>query len=54
VLAGRAAGEALPQVLRHTRFMLQGLERVGAIRDDNGWFEAEVLEWAIEEYEVLS
>src|SRR5205085_10838056 len=45
VLAFRTARELLPQVLRHTRALLQSLERVGAIRDDDGWFEAEVLEW---------
>jgi hypothetical protein len=54
VLAFRSSKEALPQVLRHTRSMLQNLERIGAIRDDQGWFEAEVLEWAIEEYENVS
>jgi hypothetical protein len=54
VLEFRSAREPLPQVLRHTRSMLQGLERIGAIRDDDGWFEAEVLEWAIEEFENVS
>jgi hypothetical protein len=34
--------------------MLQGLERIGAIREDDGWLEAEVLEWAIEEFENVS
>jgi hypothetical protein len=32
----------------------QGLERIGAIREDDGWLEAEVLEWAIEEFENVS
>ena len=31
--------------------MLQLLETQGALRGDGGWLEAEVLEWAIEEYE---
>jgi hypothetical protein len=50
----REAREALPQALRRTRSMLHDLERIGAIRGDDGWFEAEVLEWAIEEFERLS
>jgi len=54
VLGWRSAQEPLPQVLRHTRSMLQGLERIGAIREDDGWLEAEVLEWAIEEFENVS
>jgi hypothetical protein len=54
VLAFRERRQALPQVLRHTRDMLQSLERTGSIRSDDGWFEAEVLEWAIEEYESVS
>src|SRR5215211_2790300 len=48
VLRWRSAHEPLPQVLRHTRSMLQGLEGIGAIHEDDGWLEAEVLEWAIE------
>jgi len=51
VLALRRAREPLPAVLRHTRSMLQMLEAQGALRGDGGWLEAEVLEWAIEEYE---
>lgn len=51
VLALRAAREPLSAVLRHTRSMLEMLERAGAIQSDGGWLEAEVLEWAIEEYE---
>jgi hypothetical protein len=51
VLALRATHEALPAVLRHTRVMVQLLESSGAVTPDDGWFEAEVLEWAIEEFE---
>jgi|SRR3954466_13581674 hypothetical protein len=47
----REAREPLSAVLRHTRSMLEMLERCGAIQSDGGWLEAEVLEWAIEEYE---
>jgi hypothetical protein len=54
VVECRSAHEPLPQMLRHTRSMLQGLERIGAIREDDGWLEAEVLEWAIEEFENVS
>jgi hypothetical protein len=48
----RAAGEPLPTVLRHTRSMMQLLERSGALDPDGGWLEAEILEWAIAEYEA--
>jgi hypothetical protein len=51
VVALRSAREPLPAVLRHTRSMLEMLESSGAIQSDGGWLEAEVLEWAIEEYE---
>lgn len=51
VHALRDAREPLSAVLRHTRVMIHLLERSGAIRGDDGWLEAEVLEWAIEEYE---
>jgi hypothetical protein len=54
VLALRRAREPLPAVLRHTRSMLQLLERGGSIDADGGWFEAEVLEWAIQEFESAS
>jgi hypothetical protein len=54
VLALRTTRTPLPAVLRHTRVMLQLLERSGAIRGDGGWLEAEVLEWAIEEYETIA
>ena len=43
-----------PRVLRHTRTMLQLLENAGALKEDGGWLEAEVLEWAIEEYENVA
>jgi hypothetical protein len=52
VVTLRSAREPLPAVLRHTRSMLELLEHSGAIQADGGWLEAEVLEWAIEEYEV--
>lgn len=52
VLALRAAREPLPSVLRQTRSMLEMLERSGSIQPDGGWLEAEVLEWAIEEFEL--
>lgn len=54
VLALRAAREPLSAVLRHTRSMLQLLETSGALKEDGGWLEAEVLEWAIEEYEDVA
>jgi hypothetical protein len=31
--------------------LIQLLENSGALKEDGGWLEAEVLEWAIEEYE---
>lgn len=52
VLALRGEREPLSNVLRHTRSMIGLLEHTGAIESDGGWFEAEVLEWAIEEYEA--
>ncbi len=51
VVTLRAAREPLPAVLRYTRSMLQLLENGGVIVAGDGWLEAEVLEWAIEEYE---
>jgi len=51
VLALHTAREPLPAVLRHTRSLLQLLERGGSIAAGDGWLEAEVLEWAIQEYE---
>src|SRR6185503_3135958 len=47
----RTMKEPLSNVLRHTRSMIELLEHAGAIQSDGGWLEAEVLEWAIEEYE---
>jgi hypothetical protein len=54
VVGLRSASEPLPTVLRQTRTMLQLLETSGALRSDGGWLEAEVLEWAIEEFETFS
>jgi hypothetical protein len=54
VVALRSAHEPLSAVLRHTRTMLQLLENAGALKEDGGWLEAEVLEWAIEEYENVA
>lgn len=51
VLARRAARAPLPMVLREVRSLVQRLESAGALQPDGGWLEAEVLEWAIEEYE---
>jgi hypothetical protein len=54
VLALRKADKSLPSTLRHTRQMVQLLETSGALRNDGGWLEAEVLEWAIEEFETIA
>jgi hypothetical protein len=54
VLGLRASREPLPTVLRHTRQLVQRLETSGALRNDGGWLEAEVLEWAIEEFETTA
>jgi hypothetical protein len=54
VLALRKAGKSLPSALRHTRQMVQLLETSGALRNDGGWLEAEILEWAIEEFETIA
>lgn len=43
----------LSAVLRHTRTLLQMLQSSGALEDDGGWLEAEVLEWAIEDYQAV-
>ena len=51
VLSWQRARESLSGVLQRTRTMLRLLETQGALRGDGGWLEAEVLEWAIEEYE---
>src|SRR5262245_4344594 len=54
VRARRAAHEPLPAILRQARSLVQLLQSSGAIQDDGGWLEAEVLEWAIEEFELLN
>jgi len=54
VLRFRDTHAPLKSVLQQTRAVVQNFERSGAIHDDNGWFEAEVLEWAIEEYDRIS
>jgi hypothetical protein len=51
VLSLRHAHEPLSAVLQRTRSLLELLETQGALHSDSGWLEAEVLEWAIEEYE---
>ena len=51
VLARRDENEPLSAVLRQTRSIIQRLESTGAVAPDGGWFEAEILEWAIEFYE---
>lgn len=50
----RERGEALPAVLRLTRSMIRLLEHDGALLADDGWIEAEVLQWVIEDYEIIS
>lgn len=50
----RAERMSLSGVLRHARSLLQMLEASGAIESDNGWLEADVLEWAIEDYESVA
>lgn len=47
----RAERELLPAILRQTRAVVHLLQSADVIRDDGGWLEAEVLEWAIEEFE---
>jgi hypothetical protein len=54
VLGFRGTRAPLKSVLHETREVVRSLERAGAIKDDSGWFEAEILEWAIEEYERIS
>src|SRR5579862_3994353 len=46
--------QSLQAVLRQTRALVQGLQSAGVINDDGGWLEAEILEWAIEEYEAAA
>jgi hypothetical protein len=50
----RAERMSLSGVLRHARSLLQILESSGAIQNDGGWLEADVLEWAIEDYESVA
>ncbi|MFI5228091.1 MAG: hypothetical protein ACHQWU_03415 [Gemmatimonadales bacterium] len=50
VMELRNARESLPAVLRHLRKMIEFFEMSGIIEQDGGWLEAEVLEWAMEEY----
>lgn len=45
------SSESLTDVLRETRSLITRLERSGALRGDGGDLEAEVVGWAIEEYE---
>jgi hypothetical protein len=52
VQAARSKREPLLNVLRQLRSMLHALVHAGAFDDDNGWFETEVLEWAIEDYDI--
>jgi hypothetical protein len=52
VRARRTEHDPLPAILRQARGMVQLLQSSGVIQDDGGWLEAEVLEWAIEEFEL--
>ena len=47
----RGTREPLSAVLRRVRGIVQQLEYTGAIASDDGWLEADVVEWAIEDYE---
>ena len=47
----RGTREPLSAVLRRVRGIVQQLEYSGAITSDDGWLEADVVEWAIEDYE---
>ena len=47
----RGTREPLSAVLRRVRAVVQQLEYAGAITADDGWLEADVVEWAIEDYE---
>lgn len=47
----RGTREPLSAVLRRVRAIVQQLELAGAITADDGWLEADVIEWAIEDYE---
>lgn len=50
----RTERQSLPAVLRQTRALVLSLQNAGAITDDGGWLEAEILEWAIEDYEAVA
>ena len=50
----RAERMSLSGVLRHAQSLVQMLEAAGAIQSDGGWLEADVLEWAIEDYESVA
>ena len=47
----RGTREPLSAVLRRVRAVVQQLEFTGAIAADDGWLEADVVEWTIEDYE---
>jgi hypothetical protein len=51
VVTLRDAGEPASSALRYARSMIRILESTGAIEDDGGRTESEVLAWAIEDYE---
>jgi hypothetical protein len=50
----RGTREPLSAVLRRVRAVVQQLEYMGAIVADDGWLEADVVEWTIEDYENLA
>ena len=50
----RTERQTLTSVLRQTRAMVLALQAAGSIHDDGGWLEAEILEWAIEDYEAAA
>jgi len=47
----RGTREPLSAVVRRVRAIVQQLEMTGAIAADDGWLEADVVEWTIEDYE---
>ena len=47
----RGTREPMSAVLRRVRAVVQQLEYAGALIADDGWLEADVVEWAIEDYE---
>ena len=54
VLSLRSEHQPLPTALRRVHRLVELLESTGALRDDGGWLEAEVVEGAIQEFENLS